>query len=75
MWNQNPISQRLRVWLAVSYVQAGKMNDAEWEAEQVLANDPSFKLSRLVHVFPFKNPEDLERFNVALSKIGFANRW
>ena len=52
-----------------------KLDDAEWETEQVLTNDPGFKLNRLAHVFPFNNPEDLKRFNVALSKVGFENRW
>ena len=73
--NQNPTSQRLRVWLAASFAQAGNMDDAQWEAEQVLINDPGFKLSRLTHIFPFKNPQDLEHFNDALSKVGFENRW
>jgi tetratricopeptide (TPR) repeat protein len=72
---QNPTSQRLRVWLAVAYAQAGQMEDAMWEAEQILDEDPDFKLSRLLHVFPFQDPADLEHFNVALRKLGLEDRW
>lgn len=72
---QNPTSQRLRVWLAVSYAQAGRVSDARWEAESVLEADPDLRLSHLTHVFPFKDRGDLEHFNVALRKIGFENRW
>lgn len=72
---QNPTSQRLRVWLAVTYAQAGEMEDAKWEAEQLLDEDPDFKLSQLLHVFPFQDLADLEHFNIALRKLGFEDRW
>lgn len=72
---QNPTSQRLRVWLAVSYAQAGRTDDAEWEAEQILAADPDFRLGRLLQIFPFKESADLEHFNTALRKIGLDDRW
>lgn len=72
---QNPTSQRLRVWLAAAYAQAGRTEDAEWEAEQILLSDPNFRLGPLTHIFPFKDPADLEQFNVALRKVGFEDRW
>lgn len=72
---QNPTSQRLRVWLAAAYAQVGQMEEAQWEAVQVLAEDPHFKLGRLPELFPFKDPEDLNHFNAALRKVGFENRW
>ena len=72
---QNPTSQRLRVWLAASYAQAGMIEDAEWEADQILLDDPDFRFGGLTHVFPFKNPADREHFNTALRKVGFDDRW
>ena len=72
---QNPTSQHLRVWLVASYVQAGRMEDAEWEADQILMEDAAFALGRLAQIFPFKDPADLERLNVALAKVGFEDRW
>ena len=59
----------------VRHGQAGRMGEAKWEAEQALTEDPRLKLSRLTHIFPFKDPADLEHFNVALRKLGFQNRW
>jgi TolB-like protein/Flp pilus assembly protein TadD len=68
---QNPASQRMRVWLAASYVQVDRLADAEWEASEILTADPEFSPSHLVAIFPFQNPADLERFNTALRKAGF----
>ena len=72
---QNPTSQRLRVWLAATYAQLGRQDDAEWEADQILLEDPDFKVSKISHVFPFKDEKDLGRFKAALSKVGFDGRW
>lgn len=72
---QNPTSQRMRVWLAASYAQAGRLEDAQWETETLLAQDPNLRLSRLFHIFPFKDPADLENFNSALRKVGIDDRW
>jgi len=67
----NPSSERLRVWLAASYARAGREDDARWEAEQVLAQNPGFSLDRIKQAFPFKDPADLERFLGALRIAGF----
>jgi tetratricopeptide (TPR) repeat protein len=72
---QNPTSQRLHVWLAATYAQVGRMEEAQWEADQVLMADPDIKLSRLFQIFPFKDPAELEHFNRALRKVGFEDRW
>jgi TolB-like protein/DNA-binding winged helix-turn-helix (wHTH) protein/Tfp pilus assembly protein PilF len=58
----NPSSERMRVWLAAAYAQAGREEDAKWEAEQVLALNPDFSLQRIRQAFPFKDPADIERF-------------
>ena len=58
----NPSSERMRVWLAAAYAQAGREEDAKWEAEQVLALNPDFSLQRIQQAFPFKDPADIERF-------------
>lgn len=72
---QNPTSQRLRVWLAATYAEAGRMEEARWQADQILMDDPEIRLSRLFQLFPFKDPADLEHFNQALRKVGFEDRW
>jgi adenylate cyclase len=68
----NPNSERLRVWLAAAYAQAGRVEDATWEAEQVLAVNPDFSVSRISEAFPFKDPADLEHFLDGLHKAGLS---
>lgn len=69
--NQNPSSQRLHVWLAATYAQVGLLEDAEWEASEILNVDPDFSPAHLESIFPFQKPEDLRIFNAALNKAGF----
>jgi TolB-like protein/class 3 adenylate cyclase len=69
--NQNPTSQRLRVWLAATYAQMGFIEEAKWEAAEILSEDPNFSPVNLETIFPFQNSEDLQAFNLALSKAGF----
>lgn len=71
--NQHPQSERLRVWLAAAYAQAGKLEEAKWEAEQLLVEDPGFSVSRIKGVFPFSDPKDLEHFLDGLRKAGLAD--
>ena len=69
--SQNPTSQRLHVWLAATYAQNGRLDDASWEAAEILNEDPDFSPATLESIFPFQNREDLKRFNSALNKAGF----
>ena len=66
----NPSSERMRVWLAAAYVKANRLEDAQWESEQVLALNPDFNLERIKQAFPFREMNDLERFLTALRQAG-----
>lgn len=68
----NPASERLHVWLAASYAQAGRMDDAEWEVEQVRTLNPEFSVSALLDAFPFKDVRDRDRFIDGLRKAGLS---
>ncbi len=46
------------------------MDQAEWEAEELLALDPDFSLRHIVKGLPFKNPAHLEKIVGALRKAG-----
>ena len=70
--SRNPTSQRLRLWLVASYAQAGRMRDAEWELELLLAKDPDISLNRVRQSYPFKYSGDLEIFLDALKKAGLS---
>ncbi len=68
----NPASERLHIWLAAAYAQAGRMDDADWEAEQVRILNPDFSLAAIAEAFPFKDPGDREHFVAALRKAGLS---
>jgi len=68
----NPTSERLHVWLAAAYAQSGDIEEAKWEATQVLTLNPGFSRVRIQKAFPFKNPADREHFLDGLRKAGLA---
>lgn len=68
----NPTSERLHVWLAAAYAQSGDIEEARWEATQVLTLNPGFSRVRIQKAFPFKNPADREHFLDGLRKAGLA---
>jgi hypothetical protein len=65
----------MRVWLAATLVELGRITDAEWEVDQILLDDPGFKQANLHHVFPFADKEAESRFYGALQKAGFDHRF
>jgi adenylate cyclase len=69
--DSNPSSERLRVWLAAAYAKSGRLDDARWEAEQVLTQNPSFSIERVAQAFPFSQPGDRENFLSGLRLAGF----
>lgn len=71
---KNPSSQRMRVWLAATYAQVGRSDDAQWEVNMILTEDPHFRIDQLHQIFPFQNAADKEHFNTALVKLGLEVR-
>jgi adenylate cyclase len=66
----SPSSERLHVWLAATYAQAGRIPEAEWEISQVKDANPSFSQARMREAFPFKEKADLDHFLEGLRKAG-----
>lgn len=66
----NPSAERLHVWLAAAFAQAGKLDDAQWEAEQVKVLNPQFSISAIEKSYPFKDAADRQRFLDGLRKAG-----
>jgi adenylate cyclase len=68
--DSNPAAERAHLWLAAAYAQAGRGDDAEWEMEQVLAEDPEISLEGIQDSYPFTNPDDLQHLVDGLRKAG-----
>jgi adenylate cyclase len=58
------------MFLAASYAQAGRLEDAEWEVAELLTLDPGFTLEHVHEVVPFRDREPLGRLLDGLRKAG-----
>jgi adenylate cyclase len=67
---RNPSAQRPRMWLAATYSMLDQIEDAEWEASEILSLNPNFSISQIGRVIPFKNPAHLEILINGLRKAG-----
>ena len=69
---RNPTAQTQRMFLAASYAQAGRLDDARWEVAELLTLDPDFSLVQVPEVAPFEHPEPLDRLLDGLRKAGLS---
>jgi TolB-like protein/Flp pilus assembly protein TadD len=67
---RNPNLWLGRMFLAASYVHAGRIGDAEWEIGEILVANPTFSLASIGEYVPFEHPSDREHFAAALEKAG-----
>ncbi len=65
----NPEFLTGHLWLAATYSQAGQIEEAEWEAEEVLTLLPDFSLAAERERAPFVSP-GLDRYIEGLRKAG-----
>ncbi len=70
MVESNPHYHDGHLALAAAYGLAGRIDDAEWEAEELLSLQPDFTLRDSLRRTPYKNPADLERWITGLRKAG-----
>ena len=66
----NPSYQQLRIWLAAAYAAAGRMDDARWQAQEILLLNPEFSVSHIEQVFPIQDPVYRERLLNDLRQAG-----
>ncbi len=67
---RNPTAQRPRMWLVATLSILNQIEDAEWEASEILSLNPDFSISQIGRVLPFKNPAHLETLLNGLRKAG-----
>lgn len=70
---RNPTHPRARLWLAASLVQTDQIDDARWELDELLAQNPSFSFENAAFGMPQKDPELLSRFFRALGQVRRVN--
>jgi adenylate cyclase len=66
----NPHFSPGHLMLAAAYGHAGRIDDAEWEAAEVLSLLPDFSIESARHAVPHKNRKDMERYIEGLRKAG-----
>lgn len=71
--NSNPEIEESRIWLAAAYANAGNIEEASWQLEQVKVSGRELSLQRLEKVIPFKDPEQRKVFIDGLYKAGIAD--
>jgi tetratricopeptide (TPR) repeat protein len=67
---RNPDFIVARRELAASYAHLGRIEDAEWEAQEILALEPGFSLSRERRRVIFRKGDDMDRYIAGLRKAG-----
>jgi adenylate cyclase len=66
----NPHFPGAHLLLAAAYGQLGRVEDAEWEAAEVLTLLPQFSIADEQQTAQYKEPTDLERYIEGLRKAG-----
>ena len=66
----NPTYQMLRLWLAAAYAGSGRIEEAQWEAAELMALNPGFTLEYVKTVYPIRDPKYQERLIGDLRKAG-----
>lgn len=66
----NPNRAPARLYLALSYVALGKLEEARWEVAEILVNDPGFSVATLDQILPVSDPRELARMTGDLRRAG-----
>jgi TolB-like protein/DNA-binding winged helix-turn-helix (wHTH) protein/Flp pilus assembly protein TadD len=69
----SPSYQLLRLWLAAAYAGAGRLEDARWEAQEILALDPEFTIAQVEQSLPIREAAYRERLLRDLRRTGLPN--
>ena len=69
----SPHHPLIRLWLAAAYAATGKVPDAEWQVEELTAQNPNMSLRYIKAICPFKDPAHLARFTGHLKQAGLSD--
>jgi len=68
--DKNPVRTPPRLYLILSYIALGQMDDAAWEVDQLKVNDPGFSLATVDQAIPVKDQAQLAKFRQDLKSAG-----
>lgn len=68
--DMNPIRATPHLYLVLSYVALNRMEDARWEAEQILLHEPGFSLATVDQIMPIADPRESARIKDDLRRAG-----
>lgn len=66
----NPNRTPARLYLLLSYVAQGKLEEARWEASEILVNNPGFTVDTVDQTLPVSDPRALARMKDDLRRAG-----
>jgi adenylate cyclase len=66
----NPNRTPARLYLLLSYVALGKLDEASWEGSEILVNDPGFSVATVDQILPVSDPRELARMRDDLRRAG-----
>jgi len=67
---RNPTMWLSRLFLAASYAYTDRIEDAEWEIDELVVVNPALSLDRIGDYVPYEHSADLEHLAAALEKAG-----
>jgi adenylate cyclase len=66
----NPIRTAPRLYLVLSYVAQGNLEEARWEVGEILVNNPGFSVDTVDQTLPVSDPRELARMQDDLRRAG-----
>lgn len=67
---RSPTALFVRWWLAASYAQAGRMDDAEWQFEEMKTLGFKSNIATIIETQPIQDPRYLSLYKEGLRKAG-----
>lgn len=71
--DRNNTQIQAHLWLAATYAQMDKLDDAEWEKEQIFTLNPEFSVENWVEMRLYKNQDYKDQILEGLQKAGIAS--
>ncbi len=68
--DSNPELTSSRIYLSATFSRSGRLDEAEWEATEILTQNPGFSVERWISTQPYKDPAERDRLREDLLRAG-----